>query len=96
MARARDPRLRSGPRRTLAARLGHLALVLGIALGVSLFVDLRTGLLRYHVPLALVLGIDVAIATVVFCLYEFVIRRDLERAPRSRARSRRGSPRSRH
>jgi hypothetical protein len=70
-----------------------LLLVL-VAVGVSLFVDVRGGLLRHHVPLALVLTLDGFLVVVVVCVYVFVIRRDLRRAAESPAK-RRGSRRSR-
>jgi uncharacterized YccA/Bax inhibitor family protein len=82
-------------RRSLVVRAGQVALLVLIAVGVSLFVDLRSGLLRHHVPLALVLALDGFIVVVVVCVYVFGIRRDLRRAADSPAAHGRGSRRSR-
>jgi hypothetical protein len=91
----KQPITTPGRRRRLAIRLGHGAFLVLIAVGVSLFVDLRSGLFRHHVPLVLVLLTDGFVVAVVICVYVFGIRRDLRRAARSPARGGRGSRRSR-
>ena len=82
-------------RPSLLVRAGRVALLVLIAVGVSLFVDLRSGLLRHHVPLALVIALDGFVVVVVVCVYIFGIRRDLRRAADSPAPRGRGSRRSR-
>jgi uncharacterized YccA/Bax inhibitor family protein len=82
------------PRRSLLARAGGVALLVLVAVGLSLFVDVRGGLLRHHVPLVIILALDAFVVVVVVCVYVFGIRRDLRRAAQSPAR-RRGSRRQR-
>lgn len=91
-----QPTTPPGRRRRLAVRLGQAALLVLVAVGVSLFVDVRSGLFRHHVPLALILATDGFVVAVVICVYVFGIRRDLRRAARSPAkRGGRGSRRNR-
>jgi hypothetical protein len=75
--------------------VGHAVLLVVVAVAASLFVDLRGGLFRHHVPVVLVLATDAFIVVVVICVYVFGIRRDLRRAARSPARGGRGSRRNR-
>jgi uncharacterized YccA/Bax inhibitor family protein len=91
----RQPTTPPRRRRSLVVRAGHVVLLVLVAVGVSLFVDLRSGLLRHHVPLALVLALDGFIVIVVICVYVFGVRRDLRRVADSPAKGKRGSRRSR-